>query len=295
MARLVSQWKGHWEAHVFAHRSWLEAVDVAGAHDDLFVRVLGPVDFVVDGAVVAPGSRLERKLLAALAVSANHSVTAHQLADVLWGDDPPASRTNTLQTYVSRLRHSLGHGRITSEANSYLLQLAPSELDALAFEQLVTRAARSRDDVTRCRAICADALDLWRGTAFGTFAAEDPFRLEALRLEEIRLYALELTLECDLRLGNVELAVGSLEALVEEHPYRERLWALLVAGLAMSERRVEALRAGDKLRHVLGDLGLEPSAGFSRLEDEILNDRPDLKDRMRALVVAGSSTGGPSG
>lgn len=280
---------------MFAHRSWLEAADVAGAGSDLFVRVLGPIDFVLDGVVVAPGSRLERKLLGALAVSANHSVTSHQLADVLWGDDPPTSRTNTLQTYISRLRHSLGQGRITSEDNSYLLQLAPPELDALAFEQLVTRASGSRDNVTRCRAICGSALDLWRGTAFGTFAAEDPFRLEALRLEEIRLYALELRLECDLRLGSVELAVGSLEALVEEHPYRERLWALLVAGLAMSERRVEALRAGDRLRHVLGDLGLAPSADFSRLEDEILNDRPDLKDRMRALVSTGSSAGGLRG
>jgi DNA-binding SARP family transcriptional activator len=280
---------------MFAHRSWLETSDAATAAGGLFVRVLGPVDFVQDGAIVAPGSRLERKLLGALALSANHSVTAYQLADVLWGDDPPASRTNTLQTYVSRLRHSLGQGRITSEDNSYLLQLAASELDALVFEQLVTQAAGSREDLARCRAICSDALDLWRGSAFGTFATEDPFRLEALRLDEIRLYALELTLECDLQLGKVEIAVGSLEALVEEHPYRERLWALLVAGLAMSGRRVEALRSGDRLRHVLGDLGLEPSADFSTLEDEILNDGPDLKERMRGLVAAAPRTTGESG
>jgi len=270
---------------MFAHRSWLETSDSASAAEDLFVRVLGPVDFVVNGEVAAPGSRLERKLLAALALSVNHCATAHQMADVLWGDDPPASRANTLQTYVSRLRHSLGQARITSEDNSYVLHLAPAELDALVFEQLVSRAARSRPNVKSCRAICAGALDLWRGTAFGTFAEEDPFRLEAMRLEEIRLFALELSLECDLLLGNVEFAVGSLEGLVEEHPYRERLWALLVAGLAMSERRVEALRAGDRLRRVLGDLGLEPSAGFAHLEDEILADRPDLKNRMRALVV----------
>ena len=62
----------------------------------------------------------------------------------------------------------------------------------------------------------------------------------------------------------------TLEAAIEENPYRERLWHLLVQALARQGRRVEALRACAELRRLLVEVGLEPGVEVTRLEEQIL-------------------------
>ena len=251
----------------------------------LMIRVLGPVDVLTDRGVVTIGSRLEMLLLAALAVSANHSVSTDQLAQLLWGDSPPPSRDNTLQTYVSRLRNVLGRDRILpTESHSYELRVTFDELDALVFEKVVTEAMASTARPDRCLALCKEALALWRGIPFGSFADEDPFRLEAIRLDEVRLFVLELRLECELALGYEEMVVGTLEGLVEEYPYRERMWHLLVAALSLCGRRVEALRACDDLRCILAEVGLEPTSEMRQIEEEIHTEDPAVLPRLRFLL-----------
>jgi len=248
--------------------------------ESLFVRVLGPVDVEISGRVVAIGSRLERKLLAVLAVAVNHAVSTAQLAQVLWGDEPPSSQANTLQTHIHRLRGLLGHDRIASDDQCYWLVASHDELDAVLFEQLVGRAAASRTDREACRSLCQEALAYWRGVPFGMFADEDPFRLEVIRLEELRIFVCELRLETEIALGNEEMVVGALEALVGEYPYRERIWELMVVALALSGRRVEALRGCRDLRAVLAEVGLEPTPDVRQLEQDILDDLPDLRRRL---------------
>ncbi len=247
------------------------------------IRVLGPVDVLTYAGDVAVGGRLERMLLGALAVAANHSVPTDELAQVLWGDDPPASRDNALQTYIFRLRRILGHHRISSENHSYKLHVARGDLDALDFEALVLEAMAERIDPQRRLVLCKQALGLWRGMPFGDFADQDPFRLEVLRLEELRLLAIELRLECEIVLGNEELVGGTLEALIEEYPYRERLWHLFVAALALAGRRVEALRACNNLRAVLGQVGLEPTIEILELEEAILAEDPNVRNMLKFL------------
>jgi DNA-binding SARP family transcriptional activator len=241
------------------------------------VRVLGPIDLVTDAGVVVPMGRIGRKLLGVLAISANHAVSADRLAEVIWRNSPPASRDNTLQTHVFRLREELGHDRIVSEGHSYCLRLDPGQLDAVEFERLTSLAASLRQKPSECIQLCQSALSLWRGVPFGEFADEDPFRLEAMRLDELRLFAMELKLESDLELGRAELVVGTLEALVDDYPYRERMWHLLITAMSRSGRRVEALRACDRLRSVLGEVGLEPSGEIGRLEEEILSEVDDMR------------------
>src|SRR6266540_6914273 len=66
--------------------------------------VLGPLE-ILDGERPVPlGSAKQRLLLAALLVHANTVVSVDRLADLLWGDEPPADAAGTLQSYVSRLR-----------------------------------------------------------------------------------------------------------------------------------------------------------------------------------------------
>lgn len=247
----------------------------------LIVRVLGPIDLLVDGNVVVPKGRIGRKLLGALAISVNHAISSDRLAEIIWHQSPPPSVDNTLQTYIYRLREEIGHDRIVGEDHSYALELSPAQMDALEFERLASLAATCGEDPGECVGVCKEALSLWRGVPFGEFADEDPFRLEALRLDELRLYVMELRLAAELELGREEMAVGTLEALVEDYPYRERLWYLLIEALALCGRRVEALRAFGRLRDILEEVGLAPSAEIRDLEEEILSEDPRLRPHLR--------------
>ena len=245
------------------------------------VRVLGPVDLMVGGDLVLVGGRHERMILAALAISANHWVTCEQLAHILWGDRPPSSKTNTLQTYVSRLRHRLGGERISGEDHSYKLHVAPEELDGLVFEQKVSEAEESLDQPQSCFEISRSALALWRGPPFGELGDEEPFQLEAIRLNELRLRVMEMQLESRLMSGKPDLAIGALEALVHEYPFRERMWYLLVYGLAITGRRVEALRSYASLGQIVAEVGLQPSSDMRDLEEDILIENPRVRSRLR--------------
>jgi DNA-binding SARP family transcriptional activator len=67
-------------------------------------QVLGP-PAVVDGErQVALGTTREGALLAILLVHADETVSAARLIDELWGGNPPAGATATLQGYVRNLR-----------------------------------------------------------------------------------------------------------------------------------------------------------------------------------------------
>lgn len=247
----------------------------------MLIRVLGPVDLLIDGARVSVGGRHERMVLGALAISANHAVSLDQLAQILWDDSPPPSMRNTLQTVVSRIRHRLGGDRVLGSDHAYELRVSIDELDALMFERDVLDAQAGRDDPERCLQLCRQALGLWRGPPFGDLGDEDPYRLEGIRLTELRLFAMELQLECQIEMGRAEPAIGTLEALVHEHPYRERMWYLLVHALATNGRRVEALRSCGALRELLSEVGLQPSADMRQLEEGILMESPEVRPQLR--------------
>ena len=88
-----------------------------------------------------PGS--QRVLLAALLLKANRAVPLDELAEAVWGADPPASARATLQSYVMRLRKSLGDigpGRITTQPGGYQISVAAGELDVSRREALLGAA-----------------------------------------------------------------------------------------------------------------------------------------------------------
>lgn len=251
--------------------------------EPLQVRVLGPVEASRGDILLKLGGPLEKKLLGVLAISPNRAVSIDALAQALWGDHPPASRDNSVQTYVSRLRGALGTAVIRSEDHSYELVVAAGELDSLVFADLARRIEAATGSAERCVALCSRALALWRGRPFGDFADEDPFRIEVIRLEELRMAIVESQVRAEMLLGNEVLVVGLLEGLVVEYPYRERLWQLLMLALALSGRRVEALRAGHALWSSLADIGLVPGPAVRRIEEAILTEATDLRGELALL------------
>lgn len=87
-------------------------------------------------------ARLDRVVLAHLALAEGRAVTMDDLVEALWGEHPPRRARNAVQVKVSRLRGRLGeHGRALVHAQgSYRLALERHQVDAGAFSLLVREA-----------------------------------------------------------------------------------------------------------------------------------------------------------
>ena len=252
-------------------------------------RILGPLEVVEGGRPLRLGRGRERALLALLLLRANEAVPADSLIEDLWLGRPPATAPKALQVYVSRLRKRLGADVVATRAPGYAIVVAADQLDANRFERLLEEARE--DGPLAAASKLRDALSLWRGTPLAEFANEPFAQPEIMRLEELRLGALEDRIDADLALGRNTEVVGELELLVARNPYRERPLRLLMVALYRSGRQTEALDAYRNARRVLAEeLGLEPSAELRELERKILahDESLGLPSRAEHPDVAGA-------
>jgi DNA-binding SARP family transcriptional activator/tetratricopeptide (TPR) repeat protein len=242
--------------------------------------VLGPVEVWDGPRRLALGGPQQRELLAVLLLNANRVVSVDRLVEHLWGTEPPATARALLQGCVAGLRRALrnaepGDQRLQTVAPGYRLRLVPGELDLDRFEELA-EAAGAEPDPSRAAELMAEALGLWRGPALDGVRLTE-VQAEVARLEERRLSALEQRVDLDLELGRHTTLIPELRVLVREHPFRERLWAQLMAALHRADRRAEALDAYRELRHTLVEqLGVEPGAAVRELHRTILAEPTEL-------------------
>jgi DNA-binding SARP family transcriptional activator len=237
-------------------------------------RLLGPLEVRDGDRVVALGGVKQRALLALLLLNAHRVLARERLIDELWGEHPPERALASVQVYVSRLRKLLPPGVLVTRAPGYTLEVEPDALDLARFELLLAEARRARSEVAA--RLLREALGLWRGPPLAEFAEEPFARVEAGRLEELRLVALEDRIEADLALGRHRELVGELEVLVAAEPQRERLCGQLMVALYRSGRQQEALAAYRAARETLVELGLEARPQLRQLERQILSQDPGL-------------------
>ncbi len=255
-------------------------------------RVLGPLEVVAGGELVALGSPKQRALLATLVLSANRVVGVDRLIEELWGDEAPARAMASLQAYVSRLRRLLqpaGARRSRSDVlvtrpPGYLLHVDPASIDAERFERGVAEGTRLLADGDASAALGAleSALGLWRGPPYGDFSFEEFAQAEIARLGELHLAAIEARLAALVGTGQAAAAVAEAEAVVRDHPLREGVWASLMTALYRAGRQGDALRAYQRARAVMGEeLGIGPGPGLRELEAKILDQSLDLEPVAR--------------
>jgi DNA-binding SARP family transcriptional activator/WD40 repeat protein len=247
-------------------------------------RVLGPLEVDAGDGPVPLGGPKQRTVLAHLLVRANEVVPADTLIDHVWGEAPPSQARNTLQTYVSSLRKSLGADVLLGRDPGYVLVLDPIEVDATRFDALVREAQRTiAVDPRIAIDTLDDALALWRGPALAD-VAEGSLFAEAARLDELRLEAQEKRIDALLAIGDTTRAIGELEPLVGRHPLREGLWEQLLLALYRDGRQGEALDAFQRAREMLADeLGVDPSTELTRLHGQILAHDAALELRGEPL------------
>ena len=238
-------------------------------------RILGPLEAVADGRVVALDAAKQRALLAILLLHAGEPVARDRLIEDLWDGRPPATAAKVLQTYVSQLRKALGSDVIVTRPGGYELAVEPDGLDLHRFERLVGEARRTEQAVASDR--LREALELWRGPPLAEFAYERWAQAEIGRLAELRLSVLQDRIDADLACGRDGDLVGELERLVSEHPLSERMRGQLMLALYRSGRQAEALAAYREARETLVEtLGIEPGAALRQLERAILDQDPAL-------------------
>src|SRR5262245_15045227 len=154
-------------------------------------------------------ARKQRALLALLLLEANRVVGRERLIDRLWGEEAPETAVKTVQVYVSQLRKLLPAGMLVTRPPGYVLEVDPDAVDVHRFERLV--AAAHESEPARAAVLLREALELWEGPPLLGFGEEPFARVEAGRLADMRLAALEDRIEADLALGRHAELVGELE------------------------------------------------------------------------------------
>jgi DNA-binding SARP family transcriptional activator len=246
-------------------------------------RILGPLQVLDADAEVLLGAPKERTLLAVLLLNAPAPVSRARLIEELWGESPPPTAARSLNVHVSQLRKALsrnGRTRIVTRAPGYAVEIEPDRLDASRFEQLVGQARRHVEagELEPARRLLREALALWRGPPLDGLKLEAGTQNEIRRLDELRVAAQMDRIDCDLAVGLHEQLIGELEALVSEHPLRERLRAQLMLALYRAGRQADALTCYRSARETLvSELGIEPSTPLQRLERAILNQDSSLE------------------
>ncbi|BCL13330.1 AfsR/SARP family transcriptional regulator [Micromonospora sagamiensis] len=241
--------------------------------------ILGPIEVTEGGRSLAIGGPKPRAALAALLLEANRIVSVEGLVDAIWGEQPPPSARNALQTYVSRLRRVLGTDTLCRHPAGYRLVADPDVIDAYRFERLLAegRAALAAGNPSAGHRAVEEALALWLGPAL-LDVTDVPFaQAEIARLGELRLVAAETRVEAMLALGDVTGGVAAARALVADHPLRERGVAHLMLALYRDGRQSEALATYHEARRLLVDeFGLDPGDDLAALAQAILRQDPEL-------------------
>lgn len=277
---------------------------------NLRIELLGPIRAWWANEELDLGSARSRAVFALLAMRAGQTVSRHEIITGAWGLDVSEITDADLETCVSDLRRVLEAARtqsgdvrvpalagarehcvavrgprISDEASvtvervedGYCLRVDPEVVDVNAFARLrdwsATHAERGQfRSVVRT---LTTALELWRDDALSDVSG--PFaEMHRARLGEWRLTARELRAEALLALGGHLDVVAELAELVNAHPLRERLRALLMLAQYRAGMPADALNSYRSAQLIAEKLGMQPGRELRRLNNRILANDPTL-------------------
>ncbi len=262
------------------------------------IQLLGPVRAWHGEAEVDLGPSRQKGLLALLALAAGQPLSRPHLTEALWGDNPPASYTNVIQVYITRLRRAFEPERaprrpsqlLPTIGDGYALVMAPESVDALGFRRALAEAARARraGDPARVKQLLASWLASWRTPLQGASFHSDQSTISSL--VDDRWTAVVWHAAAAIETGEAEQVLASLEEAAEARPWDETTQALLIRALHAVGRRADAIIAYRKIRQSFrDDLGVEPGHELTQAFGAILSDTPEEADldAARPAVVGG--------
>ncbi|MGW3417961.1 AfsR/SARP family transcriptional regulator [Streptomyces phaeochromogenes] len=250
------------------------------------IQVLGPVCAWRDGTRLDLGSPQRRAVLALLAVSRGQQLPFFGLADALWGERPPATAPNVVQTHIKHLRHLLEPDRpprarsalLPRLGDGYALRVPYDAIDLLRFRDLVAGAVTVRRDgrgggQERAGALLTDALGLWQQPPLADlpFLSAHPV---VVALEEERRGAVAQYGEAMIAAGRSADALRVLEETAVAQPLDEDAQARLVRAYEAVGRRDQAVAVYRRSRRRLADeLGVDPGPALAEAYAALLRRR----------------------
>lgn len=261
------------------------------------IQLLGPVQAWRDDAELDLGGPQQRAVLGLIALSsaAGHRVSQAELADALWGERPPASAQNTIQTYLKNLRRQLEPDRpprapsrlLPRAGGGYTLGLSDVDLDLVRFRLLVTSAldADRAGDRAGAAGQLGEALRLWSGQQPLADAPQLNSHPTLVSLSGERWFAVARYGEAMLALGRAADALPTLELAAGACPLDEVIQAQLVRAYHALGKRGQAFATFHTARRQLSDeLGVDPGPELSAAHHTLLAEDHTLlaEDRARA-------------
>ncbi|MEU7011356.1 BTAD domain-containing putative transcriptional regulator [Streptomyces sp. NPDC046332] len=249
-------------------------------------KILGPVEAVAPGSE-APGlAPRHRAVLAYLLLHAGAPISTDRLIDAMWGPLPPDSARAQIQTTIAAIRRMLRASEadrmLATRPAGYVITPEPGQLDLDEFTSLTAKAADVSGDPGETADRIRAALALWRGEPLADITAHYVQGARA-RLNGQLLTAVERLAELELARGRHDDLIDELAGHAAANPLRERLCCQLMLALHRAGRQTDALHVARTFRETLAEeQGLDPGHAFSKLEQDILRDAPDLRPPVTA-------------
>ena len=246
-----------------------------------------------------PG-RQGRLLFAYLVAEQGRAVPRDELAEALWGDEPPATWDKALTVLVSKLRAVLsdggidGAGALTGAFGCYRLEFpAGSWVDIVEAARVADEAetALSAGGPERAKTAAALAETLVRQPFL---PGDDGAWVEEKRrqIADVRVRALSVLAETSLSSGDAREAVKWSAEIVALEPFRESGYRQLMQAHVAAGNRAEALRVYERCRRLLADeLGTYPSPETEAIYRGLLEQAPPGAV-VAALAVAAAVVAG---
>ena len=231
----------------------------------LEIRLLGPVEIVVDGTPLSVDTRKAVALLAYLAVAGRPQDRGH-LADLLWPDYDEERGRATLRRTLSALRSGLGDGWIEVDRTRVGLVGDGVHLDVSSLEGLEKLHKHPEgESCPSCLDALRDVVELHRGDFMQGFVLRDAGGFEEWQLaqsERIRRElgtALDLLIDSYIALGHDDEALGVAEKRIGLDPLNEPTYRALMRIHARKGHRGAVVDAYRTLVAILErELGVEP-------------------------------------
>ncbi len=245
-------------------------------------RAIGPLTVSRAGAVVPVTRQKCRALLGLLISTHPHGISPDAIADALWPDADFDKAANSVRVHATYLRRALKptDGLVVLTDGRYRLAVDADAIDVGRFERLVHEARHVADggDPSGAAEIFTAAIAEWRGTPYQELGDLPTLRNETVRLESLRLDALEGFATALLDDDRPDQVCRLLEPIIEDHLIRETLAARLMLALYRSGRQQDALGVFGAVKRALADgLGLVPGNQLQGLADMIVMHDAELE------------------
>ncbi|WP_284740668.1 AfsR/SARP family transcriptional regulator [Amycolatopsis sp. RTGN1] len=246
------------------------------------IQVLGSVRAWRDGVELELGPPGRRAVLGLLALAGGDAVARRELVDTLWGDRPPPSAVNVVQTHVKHLRRLLeperaprsGSGVLPHIGGGYAVRRDAVDVDLWRFRGLIAEAndAHHEADIARVAASLGEALQLWRGRPLAdvpSLAAHPKVvSLVAEHREAFSRYA-----DAMIAVGAAAEVLPRIAEAAAEQPLDESAQALLIRAHHALGQRGEAFRLYRRTRgRLVEELGIDPGPELLAAHAALLHD-----------------------